>query len=168
MSKATERIWIDHSKEHDEWGFDNYSEPFEGATEYIPRDLARAQVAMAYENAAQAQERRAKRLYYLCATRQALEPKRTLQLAEKLMDVIAPEIRELTPDDAQAALDAMLKAERAKVLKEAEEICTNIIKNYDVMKPDGKTYEPLRVQRAAKGMVKLAREDIRALAQETG
>ena len=45
----------------------------------------------------------------------------------------------------------------------AAEACTDIIKKYDVMKPDGVTYEPMRVQRAAKGMVSIAREDILAL-----
>lgn len=67
------------------------------------------------------------------------------------------------PDDARATLDAMLKAEREKALREAAEICTNIAKNYSVMKPDQVTYEPLRVQEAAKSMVRLAREDILAL-----
>jgi len=43
------------------------------------------------------------------------------------------------------------------------EVCTRIIKDYDVMKPDGVTYEPARVQSAAKGMVSLVRQDIRAL-----
>ena len=48
----------------------------------------------------------------------------------------------------------------------AAEACTDIIKKYDVMKPDGVTYEPMRVQRAAKGMVSIAREDILALPLE--
>ncbi len=52
---------------------------------------------------------------------------------------------------------------RADALREAAEICTSIIRDYDVMKPDGKTYEPLKVQKAAKGMVSLARQDILAL-----
>ena len=50
----------------------------------------------------------------------------------------------------------------------AAEACTDIIKKYDVMKPDGVTYEPMRVQRAAKGMVSIAREDILALPLEAG
>ena len=52
---------------------------------------------------------------------------------------------------------------RQQALEEAEAACTNVIKTYDVLKPDGKTYEPLRVQKAAKDMVALAREDITAL-----
>ncbi|WP_288927250.1 hypothetical protein [uncultured Maritimibacter sp.] len=55
-------------------------------------------------------------------------------------------------------------AAEALAYERAAEICTNVIKNYDVMKPDRETYEPPRVQKAAKGMVSLAREDIRALA----
>lgn len=50
-----------------------------------------------------------------------------------------------------------------RVRDAATDACANVIKNYDVLKPDGKTYEPIRVQKAAKGMVSLAREDIRAL-----
>lgn len=61
----------------------------------------------------------------------------------------------------------MLKAEREKALREAAEVCTNIIKNYDVMEP-GKPdqFASLKTQKAAKGMVSLARQDILALISE--
>lgn len=62
-------------------------------------------------------------------------------------------------------VETTVKDVREKALREAAEICTGIIRDYDVMKPDGKTYEPLRVQKAAKGMVRLARQDILALIQ---
>lgn len=66
-----------------------------------------------------------------------------------------------------AELEAKLATAQRDALEKAAEVCTNIIRDYDVMKPNGTTYEPVHVQRAAKGMVSLAREDIRALiAQE--
>ena len=67
-------------------------------------------------------------------------------------------------DNARAAIDALLKAEREKALREAVEVCTNVIKNYDVMEP-GKPnqFASLKIQKAAKGMVSLTREDILAL-----
>ena len=55
---------------------------------------------------------------------------------------------------------------RAEAIQEAADACTNVIKKYDVMKPDGKTYESLKMQKAAKGMVSLARRDIEALASK--
>jgi hypothetical protein len=66
-----------------------------------------------------------------------------------------------------AELEAALVTAREDALKEAADVCTNIIKEYDVMKSDGITYEPLWVQKAAKGMVSLAREDIRNLKEKT-
>ena len=77
--------------------------------------------------------------------------------------------------DAQAAVQADYDARIMSALHPASPLsavamrtraadaCTDIIKKYDVMKPDGVTYESMRVQKAAKGMVSLAREDIRAL-----
>lgn len=56
------------------------------------------------------------------------------------------------------------QAEVAAAYERAAEVCTNIIKNYDCMKADGKTYQPMWVQKVAKGMVSIARQDIRALA----
>ena len=47
-------------------------------------------------------------------------------------------------------------------VRAAAEACTNVMKSYDVLKADGKTYEPMRVQKAAKSMVGLTREDILA------
>jgi hypothetical protein len=58
------------------------------------------------------------------------------------------------------ALRSQLATARADALWKAAEACTNVIKNYDVMKPDGITYEPMRVQKAAKYMVSIARQDI--------
>jgi len=65
-------------------------------------------------------------------------------------------------EKAEAERDEAL-AQVAVAYEAAASSCTNVIKNYDVMKPDGTTYEPIRVQKAAKGMVSLARQDIRAL-----
>jgi hypothetical protein len=61
------------------------------------------------------------------------------------------------------AAEAAIATARANALREAAEVCTRIIKDYDVMKADGVTYEPIKVQKAAKGMVSLARQDILAL-----
>ena len=60
--------------------------------------------------------------------------------------------------------DALVAAAREEALREAVEVCTNVIKNYDVMEP-GKPnqFASLKTQKAAKGMVSLAREDILAL-----
>jgi hypothetical protein len=57
----------------------------------------------------------------------------------------------------------ILAAARNDALDEAADVCTLVIKEYDVMKPNGTTCEPLRVQNAAKGMVSIARQDIEAL-----
>ena len=38
--------------------------------------------------------------------------------------------------------------------------CTNVIKSYDVMDETGTKYLPMKTQKAAKGMVSIAREDI--------
>jgi hypothetical protein len=66
-----------------------------------------------------------------------------------------------------AELEAALVTARNDALTEAVDVCTEIIKEYDVMKPNGTTYEPLWVQKAAKGMVSIARQDIRKLKVET-
>jgi hypothetical protein len=63
-----------------------------------------------------------------------------------------------------AELEAALVTARNDALTEAIDVCTVIIKNYDVMKTNGSGLpEPFWVQKAAKGMVSLAREDIRNL-----
>ena len=69
----------------------------------------------------------------------------------------------LTPTDATAALTAVKDAEWNAAIEAAAKACTTVIKDYDVMTPCGNKYEPIKVQRAAKGMVSLARQDIRAL-----
>jgi len=56
-------------------------------------------------------------------------------------------------DRAEAALAAQIEADA--------EICTYIIQNYECMKADKETYHPMWVQKVAKGMVSLARQDIR-------
>ena len=58
------------------------------------------------------------------------------------------------------------RARAATAFEMAAKVCTSIITDYDVMKADGKTYETPYVQRAAKGLVSLARQDIRALATD--
>ena len=55
-------------------------------------------------------------------------------------------------DRAEAALAAQIEADAA--------ICTDIM-GYDCMKADGETYQPMWVQKVSKGMVSLARQDIR-------
>jgi hypothetical protein len=62
-----------------------------------------------------------------------------------------------------AQLEAAIVTARNDALQEAADVCTVVIKEYDVMKPNGTTYEPLKVQKAAKGMVSIARQDIKAL-----
>jgi hypothetical protein len=59
----------------------------------------------------------------------------------------------------------VIDAER-RGLERASEMCTYVIKNYDVMKPCGHIYESLKVQKAAKGMVSIVREDIDAALEE--
>jgi len=67
----------------------------------------------------------------------------------------------------EAQLQNAMKAEaRAQGMREAAEACTNIIKNYDCMKADGETYQPMWVQKVAKGMVSIARQDILAAIQK--
>lgn len=68
---------------------------------------------------------------------------------------------------SRSRCDALVAKAQADALREAADVCTTVIKNYSVMKPDGKTYEPMRVQEAAKGMVRLARQDIENLIPET-
>lgn len=51
-------------------------------------------------------------------------------------------------------------------LKAAADACTNVIKNYDVMTNAGESYAAPHIQRKAKGMVEIAREDIRALSKQ--
>jgi len=80
--------------------------------------------------------------------------------------VICEELSEpITTLRAQLA-EANARADRAEAALAAQievdaEICTYIIKNYDCMKADKETYQPMWVQKVAKGMVSLAREDIR-------
>ena len=52
---------------------------------------------------------------------------------------------------------------REAALREAAEVCTYVIKNIDILKADGETYETPRVQKIARGLVDVARQDILAL-----
>ena len=45
-------------------------------------------------------------------------------------------------------------------IQSAIDACTNVIKSYDVMDETGTKYLPMKTQKAAKGMVSIAREDI--------
>jgi hypothetical protein len=51
----------------------------------------------------------------------------------------------------------------AAAYEAAGDACDNVAKSYDVLKADRETYEPPRVQMAAKSMVRIASEDVRAL-----
>ena len=51
----------------------------------------------------------------------------------------------------------------ATAYKDAGDVCTSTIKDYDVMDATGTKYLPVATQKAAKGMVAIAREDIRSL-----
>lgn len=51
----------------------------------------------------------------------------------------------------------------AEMKEAAIEACSNVIKNYDVMDASGTKYLPLKTQKAAKGLVAIAREDISAI-----
>lgn len=59
------------------------------------------------------------------------------------------------PTDAAQAREA--------ALREAAEVCTYVIKNMAILKADGETYETPRVQKIARGLVDIARQDILAL-----
>jgi len=76
----------------------------------------------------------------------------------------------LIRDEQQRDRIAELEAEAAALVKaglmRAAEAADTVAKSYDVLKADRKTYEPPRVQKAAKSMVRLASEDILALADD--
>ena len=56
---------------------------------------------------------------------------------------------------------------REAALREAMDACTDVIKNIEILKADGKTYETLRIQKIARGLVDVARQQIEALIGET-
>jgi len=62
-------------------------------------------------------------------------------------------------DVVRAQIEAAVK----RALEGAAKVCSTIIQDYDVMDSTGTKYLPLKTQKAAKSMVLLAREDIRAL-----
>lgn len=51
-------------------------------------------------------------------------------------------------------------------IRAAADAATYIIQNIEILKPDGETYETPRVQKLARGLVDLARQDILALLKE--
>jgi len=51
-------------------------------------------------------------------------------------------------------------AEWNAAIEAAMDACTKVIKSYDVMDETGTKYLPMKTQKAAKGMVSIAREDI--------
>ena len=59
--------------------------------------------------------------------------------------------------------DAPDHAEWDAAIEAAANACTNVIKSYEVMDATGTKYLPMKTQKAAKGMVSIAREDIRQL-----
>ena len=76
-------------------------------------------------------------------------------------------------NEAAAVITALRQREaeavagaKAEGMREAASMCTAVIGKYNVMKPDGETYEPVRVQKAAKGLVSIARQDILAAADK--
>ena len=92
-----------------------------------------------------------------------------LQLsADAALIAAAPDLHRIALERGAeiARLRDALTTARADAIHDAADACTNVIKKYDVMKPDGKTYESLKMQKAAKGMVSLARRDIEALASK--
>jgi hypothetical protein len=58
---------------------------------------------------------------------------------------------------------AQIEAAVKRALEGAADACSTIIQDYAVMDSTGTKYLPLKTQKAAKSMVSLAREDIRAL-----
>lgn len=99
-NEAPERIWV-YAKGY--WCRDEMTDtPPEGdVARYTRADLARAQVAAAYEAA---------------ASKVAIH---MLGRNKEFADRVVAHVRTLTPDDASAALAAMLKAERAKAYERA-------------------------------------------------
>jgi hypothetical protein len=153
MTDAPETIWALYAPEvgedHPQCTIVAGDEPIYGAMQYTRTDHSQALVAAAYEAAGEHLNWQ----WYPDEVAWAVRGGAT-------------EIVALTPADAQAALDRLIADAERRGMERAAEICTGIIKNYNVMKPDGTTYESLKVQKAAKGMVSLAREDIRAAMED--
>ena len=79
----------------------------------------------------------------------------------------SPAVTQL-PAMMKAALAVAYPVIRNAVLEEAANLCTAIIRDYDVLTADGKAYAKMHVQKAAKGMVSLVREDLIAMKTEGG
>lgn len=70
--------------------------------------------------------------------------------------------------EAIAAIPAIdLAAIREAALREAMDACTDVIKNIEILKADGETYETPRIQKIARGLVSFARQKIEDLIGET-
>lgn len=73
-------------------------------------------------------------------------------------DVLHDHIKALPAIDPAAIREA--------ALREAADACTYVIKNIEILKADGETYETPRIQKIARGLVDVARQDILALIGE--
>jgi hypothetical protein len=151
--------WRFHAANRDEWLEGGWSLEHDcKATSYTRTDHSQALIAAAYEAAAKVCEAPIECGCSACNGRH--------DEARISLDFAGENVRALTPADAKAALDKLIADAERRGMERAAVICTGIIKNYDVMKPNGTTYESLNVQKAAKGMVSLARADIRAAMED--
>lgn len=66
--------------------------------------------------------------------------------------------------DSQPTIDPA--AIREAALREAMDACIYVIKNIEILKADGETYETPRIQKIARGLVDVARQQIEALIGE--
>lgn len=82
--------------------------------------------------------------------------------------VVASKIASRGPNGEAPVLvyHATPTAIREATLREAAAVCDYVIKNIDILKADGETYETPRVQKIARGLVDVARQDILALIEK--
>jgi len=158
---APRTIWADQPQVFDDcdvW----HSEPAEGRTEYIRADIAQAE-----KEAAVAAEREA------CAEvcyeyskdhGSGMFDRHSAECANRIRARSSVSCANYAKTDA---LEAVRQEARAEALREAAEACTYVIKNYELVSKESGKYLPLKTQKAARGMVSLAREDILALIPDT-
>lgn len=127
-SEAPDRISISpvyrQKRADDYYLVDREAFPGKGV-EYIRADHAKAMVAAEREACAAKIENNRAHLNFnamLALLRDTPLPEPVVVAVSKLLDGIATEVRARTPDDAQAALDALLKAERVKALDVGNEL----------------------------------------------